>query len=116
MRKGHEQEALVRVTIPAKMVAKESGIHWQESKTNDMRRMIDTAFGLALGRCDWENPIEITCRFDQFGLFTILLREAGRLNDLTQIAVEVITPTPPPQIHQFDQSDIRLASPRRGQY
>ena len=96
---------LVELTIPADLVAKQAGVHWQQAKDTYVRKAMDEALRVSLGRRKWEQPIVVTCTLEQHGLFCCLLQKHGVGDLLPRIKAELFRPEPKESAHVFNAVD-----------
>lgn len=97
-----EDQLLVRVTIPARFVAKTFGSHWKQAPETAIYKLISDSFGVTLGRCNWQHPVEIVGTPHQFGIFMALIKDRGHDELAGAITYHLFTPDKTPPIHRFN--------------
>ena len=103
-----EDQLLVRVTIPARFVAKTPCVHYKQAPEQKVYDLIWASFGISLGRCKWENPIVIVATPHQFGIFMALMHERGLTDLAAGISYYLFSPPKVPTVHRFDASSEKL--------
>ncbi|USM11492.1 hypothetical protein vBCbaSRXM_47 [Citromicrobium phage vB_CbaS-RXM] len=93
-KRPHLDELLVQLTIPAHCFSKRVGTDWRKSPDTFVRQALDEAFRVSLGRCEWKQPLNITCTLAQFGFFVALLQAKDHGNQIIDMTYEVFRPDP----------------------
>jgi hypothetical protein len=91
------QEVLIRLTVPTQLITRHS-----RHDTAQVRKAIDQAFRVTLGRCDWKEPVVITCRPKQFGIFVATMFEMGLYSLLGMMSVVMFEEDKAAKPHVFD--------------
>lgn len=107
-RNARPDELRVRLLIPARFVRKKTGVHYKQAPETEVYKLLSDAFSLNLGRCNWDLPLEIIARPNQFGIFMCLLNERGLSELGEEITYNLFKPgEPAPVFHTFDATEYK---------